>query len=76
MIWFMPGPPADVSKYLAFLRGQLANVLELIPPNQWNLLWVTDFPMFEWDAEEKRWNSIHHPFTAPTDEDLPLAVCP
>ena len=54
------------------LRGRLGNILGLIAEEQWNLLWVTDFPMFEWDAEEKRWNSIHHPFTAPTDEDLPL----
>jgi aspartyl-tRNA synthetase len=72
VIWFMPGSAADVSKYLAYLRGRLGNILNLIPEGKWNLLWVTDFPMFEWDAEEKRWNSIHHPFTAPTDEDLPL----
>ena len=72
MIWFMPGSAANVSKYLAYLRGRLGTILGLIPEGKWNLLWVTDFPMFEWDEEEKRWNSIHHPFTAPTDEDLPL----
>ncbi len=74
VIWFMPGSLADASKFLAFLRGRLASILGLIPANQWNLLWVTDFPMFVWDAEEKRWNSTHHPFTAPTDEDLPLLM--
>jgi aspartyl-tRNA synthetase len=68
----MPGSVANVSKYLAYLRGRLGAILGLIPEGKWNLLWVTDFPMFEWDEEEKRWNSIHHPFTAPTDEDLPL----
>jgi aspartyl-tRNA synthetase len=72
VIWFMPGSVANVSKYLAYLRGRLGAILGLIPEGKWNLLWVTDFPMFEWDEEEKRWNSIHHPFTAPTDEDLPL----
>ena len=53
-------PPWPARKMLNLIRDELA------------LLWVTDFPMFEWDEEEKRWNSIHHPFTAPTDEDLPL----
>jgi len=72
VIWFMPGSVSDVSKYLAHLRGRLGNILGLIPAGKWNLLWVTDFPMFVWDDEEKRWNSTHHPFTAPTDEDLPL----
>ena len=72
VIWFMPGSSATVAKFLAYLRGRLGTILGLIPEGKWNLLWVTDFPMFEWDEEEKRWNSIHHPFTAPTDEDLPL----
>jgi aspartyl-tRNA synthetase len=71
VIWFMPGSFASVSKYLAYLRGRLGSILNVIR-DELALLWVTDFPMFEWDEEEKRWNSIHHPFTAPTDEDLPL----
>ncbi|MBX9585501.1 MAG: aspartate--tRNA ligase [Gemmataceae bacterium] len=40
-------------------------------PDQFRFLWVVDFPMFAWDDEEKRWAAIHHPFTAPMDEDLP-----
>ncbi|MBN9119267.1 MAG: aspartate--tRNA ligase [Planctomycetes bacterium] len=40
-------------------------------PEHFNFLWVVDFPMFGWDAEENRWAAMHHPFTAPMDEDLP-----
>ena len=71
-IFFVPGECRDVAKYLHFVRTRLASLLDLIPPNQWNLLWVLDFPLVEWDDEEKRWTSTHHPFTAPFDEDLPL----
>ncbi|MBA4065945.1 MAG: aspartate--tRNA ligase [Isosphaera sp.] len=42
-----------------------------VRPEHFNFLWVVDFPMFGWDDEEKRWAAIHHPFTAPRDEDLP-----
>jgi aspartyl-tRNA synthetase len=38
----------------------------------WNFLWVTDFPLFEWSAEESKWNAMHHPFTRPKTEDIPL----
>jgi aspartyl-tRNA synthetase len=44
--------------------------LGLIDPEKINLLWVTDFPMFEYNAEEKRLEALHHPFTAPNPEDL------
>ncbi len=71
-IFFMPGTFADVCKYLHFVRTRLADILDLIPPNQWNLLWVVDFTMLEWDEEEKRFFAKHHPFTAPLDEDIPL----
>lgn len=40
-------------------------------PN-WDFLWVTDFPLFEWSAEENKWNAMHHPFTRPKFEDMPL----
>src|SRR5438094_3871172 len=39
---------------------------------EWDLLWVTDFPLFEWRAEENKWNAMHHPFTRPKTEDMPL----
>ncbi len=43
---------------------------KLLDPKNFQFLWVTDFPMFEWDAEENRWNAAHHPFTSVLDEDL------
>ncbi|HTG51679.1 MAG TPA: aspartate--tRNA ligase [Candidatus Tectomicrobia bacterium] len=39
---------------------------------QWDFLWVTDFPLFEWSAEDNKWNAMHHPFTRPKAEDMPL----
>ncbi|RME36555.1 MAG: aspartate--tRNA ligase [Planctomycetota bacterium] len=72
LIVFMPGTKTDVAKYLHYVRTWLARELDLIPKDRWNLLWVVDFPLFEWDEETQRWASIHHPFTAPLEEDLPL----
>jgi aspartyl-tRNA synthetase len=40
----------------------------------WDFLWVTDFPLFEWTAEENKWNAMHHPFTRPKTEDIPLFI--
>lgn len=72
VIFIMPGTLADVSKYLHHVRTRLASLLELIPENRWDLLWVVDFPLFGWDDETQRWTSVHHPFTAPLDDDIPL----
>ncbi len=57
-------------RVLGELRVHLAKQQGLIPAGRWDFLWVTHFPMFEWDAEAKRWSSSHHPFTAPEDWDL------
>lgn len=57
---------------LGALRCHLAQKLELIPKDSFNFLWVTDFPLFEYDEDEKRFAAKHHPFTAPADGDLPL----
>ena len=54
---------------LGRLRVALAERLRLIPTDAFRLLWVVDFPLFEWSEEEKRWDAMHHPFTAPRDED-------
>lgn len=57
---------------LGALRLKLADKLGLIDPNKFNLLWVTEFPLLEWSEEENRFVAMHHPFTSPMDEDLPL----
>ena len=72
VIFFIPAAYNDTCKYLHYLRTRLAAILDLIPSDQWNLLWVVDFPLMEWKEEEGRFYSTHHPFTAPRDEDLPL----
>ncbi|MBQ5782115.1 MAG: aspartate--tRNA ligase, partial [Oscillospiraceae bacterium] len=56
---------------LGALRLHLAKKFELFDPNQFNFLWVTDFPLFEYDKEEQRFVAKHHPFTMPKDEDIP-----
>jgi aspartyl-tRNA synthetase len=57
---------------LGNLRLFLGEKLNLIPEKDYALVWVVDFPLMEFDAEEKRYVALHHPFTAPLDEDLPL----
>ena len=57
---------------LGRLRLHLGEKLGRIPEDRYDLLWVVDFPLLEWDPEEKRYAAMHHPFTAPLDEDLPL----
>ena len=55
---------------LGAVRLELANKLE-IPRSGYNLLWITEFPFFEWDEETEQWLAMHHPFTAPLDECIP-----
>ena len=61
---------AVVFSALGSLRLALAKQLDLIQKNRFDLLWVTDFPLLEYDIEEKRFSPMHHPFTAPNPEDL------
>jgi aspartyl-tRNA synthetase len=56
------------SRVLGYLRLHLGDELSLVDAEAFTFLWVTDFPMFEWDDEEGRWGAVHHPFTRPTDE--------
>jgi len=62
--------PATVHRVLGELRLKIATDLNLIPEGAWNFLWVIDFPAFEYDEDAKRYVALHHPFTAPLDEDL------
>ena len=57
---------------LGGVRLMLANKFSLIDENKYDVLWVTEFPMFEWSEEEDRYMAVHHPFTAPMDEDIDL----
>ncbi len=70
LLLFGAGDAAIVNKSLDRLRQVVAREQNLIDPDQLNLLWITDFPMFEWNAEEKRLEALHHPFTAPFPEDV------
>ncbi len=72
IIFFAADTVANVCKYLAWLREVVAAQQGLIPEGQWNFLWVSDFPMFHYEPEEDRYYAMHHPFTAPLDEDIPL----
>ncbi|MBM3676995.1 MAG: aspartate--tRNA ligase [Actinobacteria bacterium] len=56
------------SRVLGHLRLHLGRELGLIDESAFTFLWITDFPMFEWDEDERRWGAVHHPFTRPTDE--------
>ncbi len=65
---FGAAEPAMVSRVLGALRLHLGRELELIDSSAQKFLWVTDFPMFEWDPEAARWDAVHHPFTRPNAE--------
>jgi aspartyl-tRNA synthetase len=62
---------AQANKALAPLRSRLGRDLKLYDPNRFEFVWVVDFPLFDWNEDEKRCDSVHHPFTAPVPEDLP-----
>ncbi|EJP32204.1 aspartate--tRNA ligase [Selenomonas sp. FOBRC9] len=64
--------PAVVAQALGELRLEMGRRRGLIDPDALSFLWVVDFPMFEYSAEEKRYKAMHHPFTAPRDEDIPM----
>ena len=81
LVKLMNAQPGDLLLFLADewettcrglygLRKRLGAELELYDPNQMHFSWVVEFPMFDWDEEENRWNAMHHPFTAPRQEDI------
>jgi aspartyl-tRNA synthetase len=70
LLLFVADKPKVVNDSLGKLRNHLANLLGLLDKNVFRFVWITDFPLLEWDDEDKRWAAVHHPFTAPMDEDL------
>jgi aspartyl-tRNA synthetase len=64
------GKPDAASRLLGQLRLSLARKAGLLDGDEYRFLWVVDFPLLEWDAEEKRYVAMHHPFTSPLDEDV------
>jgi aspartyl-tRNA synthetase len=66
------GPERSTAAALGALRQQLAREQGLVPADRHAFLWVTEFPLFEWNGDERRWDSVHHPFTAPHPEDVEL----
>ena len=72
LILFVADTPAVACTAMGQVRLHLAQREKLIPEDVYDLVWVTDFPLMEYDADEGRWTAMHHPFTAPKEEDIPL----
>jgi aspartyl-tRNA synthetase len=70
LILFGAGEEATVNKALDRVRQFVAATLDMVPPGQHAVLWITEFPMFERNAEEDRLEALHHPFTAPNQSDV------
>jgi aspartyl-tRNA synthetase len=66
------GPREQALQALGLLRIKLAKELDLIDQNRYEFSWVTNFPLFEYSNTDKRFTSMHHPFTAPVEKDIPL----
>lgn len=72
LLLFVADKPGIVAASLGNLRIELAKRLNLIDPEEYNFLWVVDFPLLEWSEEDNRYYAMHHPFTMPVEEDLSL----
>ncbi|MCS7028930.1 MAG: aspartate--tRNA ligase [Bacteroidia bacterium] len=72
LILILSGQTNKVRKQLSELRLEVASQLGLRDKNKYACLWVVDFPLLEWSEEDKRWYAMHHPFTSPKAEDIPL----
>ncbi|HYW35408.1 MAG TPA: aspartate--tRNA ligase [Balneolaceae bacterium] len=70
LVLILAGPTPDVYEQMGTLRLMMGKEHDLIDESQFNFLWVTDFPLVEWDAEEHRYQVLHHPFTAPKPSDV------
>jgi aspartyl-tRNA synthetase len=72
LLLFGADTPAVVNESLGRLRGHLGQKLGLAKANDYKFVWITDFPLLEWDGEARRHVAVHHPFTAPNDEDVAI----
>lgn len=72
LLLFMADTPAIANEALGRLRGHLGQKLGMASKDNYQFTWVTDFPLLEWDEEQRRHVAVHHPFTAPLEEDIPL----
>lgn len=72
LVLILAGKKPDVLNQLGQLRLMMAKDLNLIDESKFNFLWVTEFPLVEWDEEARRFVALHHPFTSPKEEDIPL----
>ncbi len=72
IIFFGAGDKALVNLTMSKLRLKLGRMLGLIDDGRFDLVWVLEFPLLEWSQEDKRYVAVHHPFTSPMDEDIPL----
>ena len=71
ILLFVADTEKNANKALAPLRCRLGKDLKLYDESRFEFAWITDFPLFEWNEEENRCDSVHHPFTAPVEADLP-----
>jgi aspartyl-tRNA synthetase len=71
IVFFVADQPAIANEALGQLRNELARRLGLISEDRFSFTWVTDFPLMEYDDTEKRYQALHHPFTAPNEADIP-----
>jgi aspartyl-tRNA synthetase len=70
LVLILAGTKIKTLKALSELRLEMGSRLNLRDPNKFVPLWVVDFPLLEWDEQNKRWSAMHHPFTSPVDEDI------
>ena len=72
LVFFVADQPKIVNEALGHLRNHLGERLDLIDKDAFNFVWITEFPLLEYDENEKRYQALHHPFTAPFEEDYAL----
>ena len=72
LVWILAGQEQKTRKAMSELRLEMGNRLDLRKKDDYRALWVLDFPLLEWSEETSRWHAMHHPFTSPKPEDIPL----